>query len=348
MIKQIQGDLCHEILVTETKPALSFEEGCDYGTFRAALKEKLVELIGLDRIAANVCPLHIDFEETVECDGYSRIRFTFDSERGATVPAYLLLPSGREKPVPLAIVLQGHTTGFHNSVGIVKYPRDENNPQNHFGIQAVRNGFAALCIEQRGMGETRSPRYPGPGGVHACSFTALTAFNLGRTLIGERVHDVRRALDAMEALAMPEIDLSRVMITGNSGGGTASFYAACLEERIGYAAPSCSFCSYRASIMDILHCVCNFIPSASLWFEMQDLAALIAPRRLTVCAGVLDDIFPIEGVRASYKTVKAIYEKAGAPDACRLLEMPKGHFFCDDLIWPAVREETTALGWWKN
>ena len=120
-----------------------------------------------------------------------------------------------------------------------------------------------------------------------------------------------------------------------------------MEERIGFAAPSCSFCSYKTSILDILHCTCNFIPSASLFFEMEDLAALIAPRRLMICAGLLDGIFPIAGVRDAYRTVSAIYDKAGAPDACRLLEMPKGHYFCPDYIWPATREETEKLGWWK-
>lgn len=347
MIKEIKGDLCHELLIQETKPALAFDSAADFAPWRDALKAKLAELIGLDRIEANTCPLNIDFEETVECDGYRRIRFTFDSERGATVPAYLLIPNDAPRPLPLAVCLQGHTTGFHNSIGVIKYERDAGYVDSRFGLQAVREGYAALCIEQRAMGETRSPRYPGPGGVHACSFTVLSAFALGRTVIGERVHDVRRALDTMEELAMPEIDLSRIMITGSSGGGTATFYAACMDERIGFAAPSCSFCSYKTSILDILHCTCNFIPSASLWFEMDDLAALIAPRRLMICTGLLDDIFPIEGVRASYEVVKEIYKKAGAPASCRLLEMPKGHHFCPEYVWPAVREETEKLGWWN-
>ena len=346
MIKEIKGDLCHELLIRETKPALAFDENGDFAAQKTALREKLRELTGLDRIEANTCPLNIDFEETVECDGYRRIRFTFDSERGATVPVYLLLPNDAPRPLPLAIILQGHSTGVHNSIGIVKYEGDAK-PDKQFGVQAVREGYAALCIEQRAMGETRSPRYPGPGGVHSCSFTFLSGLAFGRTTIGERVHDVRRALDAMEELAMPEIDLSRIMITGNSGGGTATYYSAALDERIGFAAPSCAFCSYKTSILDILHCTCNFIPSASLWFEMEDLAALIAPRRLMICAGKLDDIFPITGVREAYEGVKRIYKCAGAADACRLLEMPEGHYFCPDLVWGATREETTKLGWWN-
>ena len=346
MIKVIHGDNCHEILTKNTKGKLSFDASRDFWTWRNELRAKLFELLKLDKIAENKCDLNIDFEETVEFDTYTRIRFTFESEVGNLVPCYLLIPKLNKKSYPLAICLQGHSTGFHNAVGMVKYERDiASHQQGTFGLQAIKNGFAALCIEQRGMGETRSPRYPGPGGVHSCSFTALTALNLGRTLRGERVWDVMRGIDAMEKLAYSEIDLTKIMILGSSGGGTASFYSACCDERIKYAAPACSFCSYSASIMDILHCVCNNIPEASLYFEMEDLAALIAPRRLTILTGLLDDIFPIDGVRESYKTVEKIFASAGVPENCKLCEMPKAHFWCIDEAWKAINEEREKLGW---
>lgn len=346
MIKKINGDICHEELTKANRGRLAFSEENDFEEWRVELRKKLFELLKLDKIAENACKPSVDFEETVEFDTYTRIRFTFESERSNLVPCYLLIPKLKKESYPLAVCLQGHSTGFHNAVGMVKYERDiQYHKQGTFGLQAVSNGFAALCIEQRAMGETRSWRYPGPGGVHSCSFTALTALNLGRTLLGERVWDVMRALDVMEKLAYPEIDLTKIMILGSSGGGTASFYSACCDERIKYAAPACSFCSYRASIMDILHCVCNNIPEASLWFEMEDLSALIAPRRLTVLTGLLDDIFPIDGVRESYKTVEKIFKKAGVPENCRLAEMPKAHFWCIDEAWKTINEETKKMGW---
>jgi len=149
----------------------------------------------------------------------------------------------------------------------------------------------------------------------------------------------------MEIMAMPDIDLNKIMILGNSGGGTASFYAACLEKRIQYAVPGCSFCSYKGSIMDILHCVCNNIPKASRYFEMEDLTCLIAPRHLTVLAGQKDDIFPIEAVKKSYATAEKIFEKAGAAQNCKLVVMPEGHRWCPDVAWEAIGEEITKLGW---
>ncbi len=346
MIKMINGDRCHELLTQKQIGALAFDPERPYLPWRQAVREKLFELLGLNRIAENACPLSIQIEERTETDTYSRIRFTYDSEYGNPVPAYLLIPKTAQKSHPIAIALQGHTTGFHNSVGIIRYEQDrDNQPDDCFGLQAVAHGFAALCIEQRGMGETRSGRYPGPGGVHQCSFTAMTALQLGRTVIGERVWDVMRGIDALGALEMDALDTDKIMILGTSGGGTAAFYAACCEERIAYAAPACAFCSYRSSIMDILHCVCNNIPNISLWFEMEDLSCLIAPRPLTVLAGREDMIFPLDGVEQSYVVAQNIYEAAGAADRCRLVIMPKGHQFCPDVAWTAMIEETKKLGW---
>ena len=346
MKREIHADACHDRLVAQTKGILSYNSSCDYGQWKAQLHTKLWELLGMDVIAQNACPLKIDIEQTEEYDTYYLIRFYYESERENTVPAVLLIPKTGAKKYPLAITLQGHTTGYHISFGEKKYEGDEQFvPNSSFGLQAVENGFAALCIEQRGMGITRSDRYPGPGGVHQCSFTAMRAINLGRTVLGERVWDVCRGIDALEKLAFDSIDLNKIMITGNSGGGTAAFYAACLESRIGYAAPSCAFCSYKGSILDILHCVCNNIPSASRYFEMEDLACLIAPRHLTVLAGQQDTIFPIEAVKQSYKTAEKIFERAGAAQNCKLVIMPQGHYWCPDIAWAAINEEKTRLGW---
>lgn len=345
-MRAINGDACHDRLVQSTKGILSYDSSCDFSAWKQQVQEKLKELLGLHVIAENACPVRVEMEEPVECETYRSIALYYESEKENIVPAVLLLPKQNQPVYPLAIVLQGHTSGYHISLGIKKVEGDENFfPDSCFALQAVENGFAALCIEQRGMGITRSCRYPGPGGVHQCSFTAMRAINLGRTVIGERVWDVSRGIDALEKLALPELDLSRIMILGNSGGGTASFYAACLEQRIGYAVPGCSFCSYRGSILDILHCVCNNIPSASRYFEMEDLSCLIAPRHLTVLTGQKDDIFPIDAVRQSYEVAEKIFARAGAADHCKLVEMPEGHHWCPDVAWQAIREEITKLGW---
>ena len=333
---EIRGDLCHNTLIKNTKPLLFFDESKDFTEQKKKIKEKFFELIGYENIKKNACPLTMEIESVEQMDGYTRTRFVFESEKDSFVPCYLLIPDTGKDKYPLAITLQGHSSGFHNSVGIVKFDGDaEYQKRGNFAVQAVKRGFAALAIEQRGMGERR------PNGEHQrigsmCEYEAHIALMLGRTILGERMWDVSRAIDLMEKF--DKVDTDNVIITGNSGGGTISYYAACFDERIKLSVPSCAFCNYPDSIMNWYHCSCNFIPHAYEWFDMQDLACLIAPRRLSVISGSLDEIFPLYGAEKAYETVKKIYEKAGVPDNCSLTVTDKGHWWCEDIVWDKIKE----------
>lgn len=340
---EIKGDLCHQLLTENNQPKLTFAENKDFNFWKREVREKLIELAGIENIAKNSCPLQIEIESEEQKDGYNQIRFVFESEKGALVPCYLLIPDTGKEKYPVAITLQGHSTGFHNSVGIVKYERDEEyQKRGQFAVQAVKNGFIALAIEQRGMGERR-PNERHQKAANMCEYTAHIALLLGRTILGERMWDVSKAIDALAFF--PQCDTDNILITGNSGGGTMSFYAACFDERIKLSVPSCAFCTYKDSIMNWFHCSCNFIPHAYEWFEMQDLSCLIAPRKLIVVAGEQDHIFPIHGVEKGYKTVEKIYEKAGVAENCRLVKTPKAHWWCEDIVWTAIKEEVEKLGW---
>ena len=332
--KVINADLCHELLLKKEKQELAFSENCDYTEWKKKVKEKFTELFGLNIIAKNTCPLDLSIEWKEDKGDYELIRFTFQSEIGETVPCYLCVPKRDKKKYPVAITLQGHSTGFHNSIGVAKFDEDKDYlSRGAFALQAVKRGFVALAIEQRGMGERR-PTKQNRGQKFNCQFASLVALSLGRTILGERIWDVHRAIDALSAF--PVCDTENIVITGNSGGGTVSYYAAAFDERIKTSVPSCAFCPYADSILDIWHCTCNYVPHAFEWFEMQDLACLIAPRKLAIVAGEKDDIFPICGVKKGYETVKKIYEKAGAPENCSLTVTPKAHWWCEDIVWKII------------
>ncbi|MBQ8657673.1 MAG: acetylxylan esterase [Clostridia bacterium] len=338
---KVNGDLCHDLLVQKTRRKLAYRNDCNYEDWKRSIKEKFIELTGVDKIleSAKDCPLNIDIERKEEKNGYMQIRFTFESEPGATVPCYLLIPNTGKKKYPVAITLQGHYLGgMYGSIGEIRLKRDEAyQPRGAFAVQAARNGYVALAIEQRAMGERTSTakmrKYPN----QICFFTALRALGLGRTLIGERILDVMRAIDCLSEF--PECDTDKILITGNSGGGTTSFYAGCIDERIKLVAPSCAFCGYATSIMDVVHCTCNYIPGAYGYFEMEDLACMIAPRKFLPIAGKEDPIFPIEGVKKSFETVKEIYKRVGAEENCRLVQTPKGHWWCEDIVWSEIGKE---------
>ena len=335
---KVNGDLCHDLLVQKTRQKLAYRKDCDYQEWKHSVKAKFIELTGLDRIQENAkdCPLNIDIESKEEKDGYTQIRFTFESEPGATVPCYLLIPNTGKKKYPVAVTLQGHYLGgMYGSIGEIRVERDKAyQPRGAFAVQAARNGYVALAIEQRAMGERKSKQQNRTYPNQICLFSALRAMELGRTLIGERILDVMRAIDCLSEF--PECDTDNILITGNSGGGTTSFYAGCMDERIKLVAPSCAFCSYKTSIMEVVHCACNFIPRAYEYFEMEDLACLIVPRKFLPIAGKDDPIFPIDGVKKSFETVKEIYRRVGAEENCRLVETPKGHWWCEDIVWNEI------------
>ena len=342
--KVINGELVHDLLIEKMGQKFGYNENVNYGEWKENIRQKFVELTGIKEIEKNSCLLNVQVEWREKKGGYELIRFTFESEIGATVPCYLLIPDTGKKKYPVAITLQGHSTGFHNSIGEGKDDGDGEyaRTRGKFAVQAVERGFIALAIEQRAMGECR-PTTPERFTGANCLWSARLAIELGRTLVGERVWDVHKAIDALAYFS--ECDMDKIIITGNSGGGTTSYYSACFDERIKLCVPSCSFCSYKESILSVAHCDCNYIPSAYKYFDMQDLSCLIAPRALTIITGEKDTIFPIHGVRRSYETVKNVYERSNAADKCRIIETPKGHYWCEDIVWNSIKEECEKLGW---
>jgi len=337
-VKRIDNDAIHETLL-KTKPKLAYSESNDYAAWKAAVKAKYIELLALDKIAQNACDIKVEIEETFETEEYIRYRYVFESEKGCFVPCYLLLPKAKKEKYPVCICLQGHTTGFHISIGEKKYEQDDKSLETStFALDAVKNGYAALAIEQRGMGErTTLQEKRGPSLTCGCMYTAMTALLLGRTIIGERVWDVSKAIDSLQYFA-GSLDLEDITLLGTSGGGTATYYAACFDERIKIAVPTCALCTYRDSIGDMWHCTCNYIPHIAEYFDMGELSALIAPRKLLVCNGEIDPIFPLSGAREVYSVVEKIYQRENAEGNCQFVVYPdKPHYFDKQITFEALK-----------
>ncbi len=157
-----------------------------------------------------------------------------------------------------------------------------------------------------------------------------------RTLLGERVWDISRLIDY--AKTRPEIDDKRIVVTGNSGGGTATLFSAAIETRISIAIPGSYFCTFEHSLGSINHCEFNYVPGIMTLGEMYDVAGLIAPRPLLVVAGRQDQIFPIDAVRTAFNRVQEIYKSAGAPNRCELYVGTGGHRYYKARVWSFVKE----------
>ena len=327
-------------IIKNTKPALRYDGSKPYGEWKSEAKAKLRELLGMDRIV-KPDDLNFNLEYERECEEYTEYRFTIESEVGYGFPSVLRVPKGVKAPMPIVICLQGHSTGFHISLGNPIFEGDYgsiSNGDRDFCVRAIKEGYAAVAVEQRNFGECGGvmdpEKKPGPD----CHVSSMSAIINGRTTIGERAHDVSCVIDVLLEKFGDVFDKDKIVLMGNSGGGTATYYTACLEERIALAMPSCAVCTYKHSIAAMKHCVCNFIPHIANYFDMGDLAGLIAPRKLVVVNGKDDPIFPNPGVQESFEVIKSMYEVAGVPDDCALVTGDGGHRFYADPAWPVVHK----------
>lgn len=320
----------------EMTPIYQFDDKKDLSTFREECTAKLKELLGMDTFTR--CDPDVTITEDKVTDGTRHIHFMVQTEVGYYVHCHFMLPADIKEPLPLCVCLQGHSKGAHISLGIVKYPGDENSIKNgdrDFAVRAVKEGFCALAIEQRAFGENGGGQEKGP----QCDYPSRVAALLGRSIIGERVWDVSRVLDVVESKFSDIATLKGSVCMGNSGGGTATYYTACLEHRFEAYMPSCALCNYRDSIIAMQHCLCNYVPGIAKYFEMGDLAVMIAPKKLVVVSGLHDDYcFPIHGAKAAFETVQKCYAAAGVPENCVQVIGEEGHRFYADAAWPVMHE----------
>ncbi|MDR3710935.1 MAG: alpha/beta hydrolase family protein [Capsulimonadaceae bacterium] len=325
----------HEALYSSITPSLGFQ-GQTTVQWRRELASAFQKALGWDP-SKERGRLNVEILEEAETKTYTRRKLVFESEPGADVWGHLLTPKGPTGNLPAFVCLQGHTNGMHVSIGEVRNDRDQNcvDRELDYAIQAVHEGYIALAIEQRAFGE-RKEALQQARATSGCEDAAMHALLFGHTLLAERAWDVSRAIDLLETI--PGVDKSRIGCMGASGGGTATYYAACVDERISIAMPACSVCTYADSIFRINHCTCNYIPGILKIADMGDLAGLIAPRKLIIVAGDKDEIFPIEGVRRAYDTAERIYAAVGASNRIRLVVCDGGHRFFARESWAAVRE----------
>ena len=230
-------------IAEETVPEFRFDGSREFSEWQNEARAKLSLLLGLENIKK---PGDDKFtiEYTKEYEEYTEIRFTIESEEGYSFPSVILVPRNIKLPAPAMLCLQGHSTGMHISLGRPIYDTDEkdiSDGDRDFAIRAVKEGCIAVAIEQRNFGECGSQ----PNGNPNCHISTMTALMLGRTTIGERVHDVSCVIDALlEHFNL--IDENKIMLMGNSGGGTATIYTAAIDKRISLAIPSCSVCTGNA------------------------------------------------------------------------------------------------------
>ena len=334
-IMKLSPSYFHLRMMERARKSLAFSPDVDFKTWQRKLRRKLKQLLG--PIYKDEGKVEYKVLEEEDKPEYSLRKISFYNTPDVLVLAYLLVPKEKKAKYPAMVCLQGHSPGAHISIGRAYNKEDEENiaQDRDFAIQAVKNGYVALAIEQRAFGERRE-KLQKMLAPHTCHDAVMHALMLGHTFTAERIADVMRGIDLLYQL--PIVDRRKIGCMGESGGGTVTFYASCIEPRITLSVVICAFCTYEDSIMTIYHCADNYIPGALQYFGEEDLAGLIAPRPFVIVAGEQDPIFPIHGVRKAYEKAKLIYEKAGYPERVQLVVGPGGHRNYADLAWPVINK----------
>jgi hypothetical protein len=74
------------------------------------------------------------------------------------------------------------------------------------------------------------------------------------------------------------------------------------------------------------------VPDLLTWFEMADIAALIAPRRLIIEAGRQDPIFPIRATEQTYAELVEVWRGLDAEPPALVITDAGHQFLADDAI----------------
>ncbi len=325
-------------MMKDVKPAMRLAPGEDFGAWQIKARARLNELLGLPLEKTEPC-FRVEWTDDSN-PAYTETCFIFTSEPDVDVKCHLLLPrNAPQEKLPLVICLQGHSTGMHISLGRAVYPGDDEiirGGDRDFALQIAARGQAALTMDQRAFGQ-RGGTEKGPD----CHLLSLQALLMGTTIVGQRCWDVSRAID-VAGEHFPRLDMSRIAVMGNSGGGVTTLYAAAVDERIGAAMPSCAFCGFMASFGTLYHCLCSYVPGIMKDFDMGDLAGLIAPRSMIVVNGRDDPIFPLQAAKEQADVARMYYAAAGVPDQFEHVIGPEGHRFYAALSWPVFDRLT---GW---
>jgi hypothetical protein len=288
----------------------------DLLALQADLRARALQIIG--GLPAERTPLNPRIVRSIPRDGYRIEALFFESLAGFHVTALVYVPDEPRERKPAVLVACGHA------------PQGKAYPAyQEIAARLAKRGYVVLCWDPVGQGERSQfwdearerSRYNLVCGEHAILGNLATL--AGESLVRFMVWDGIRAVDYL--LTRPDVDGSRIAITGTSGGGFQSTWIGALDERIGLVAPSCFVTALPMRMANRIFEDPDSDPE-------QDPPGLVAegvghpglllldyPRPIHLSAAVKDFV-PIEGTRKTYREISALYRAFGHGDRTALAE----------------------------
>ncbi len=246
----------------------------------------------------------------LERDHYRVEKLAIQTFPGVWMPANAYVPNEPRSPkLPAILMVHGHWRGAKQDPTVQARC-----------IGAARKGFFVLVVDAFGAGERGIAKALGE--YHG-DMTAATLLPVGLPLSGLQVAENMRAVDYLAS--RPEVDPARIGITGASGGGNQTMYAAAYDERFRSAAPVCSVGNYQA-YLGAACCYCEVVPGALRFTEEWAILGMIAPRALLVINASRDSRqFSIEEAKTSLTRTATVFDVFGRPTALRHTTFESAH-----------------------
>lgn len=263
-------------------------------------------------------PLNAHVTGVIKRKNFRVEKVIYESMPNYFVTAALFIPNKVKKHAPAVIYASGHTTeGFRSKT------------YQHIIINLVEKGFVVLAFDPVGQGE-RLQYYDPVKGKSPFGATAEHSYPGGQCYISGYsptkyfVWDAIRSVDYL--MTRKEVDPKRIGMTGRSGGGTQTAYAAAFDERIKAAAPECFITSMTYVLKSIgpqdaeqnlFHMICEGLDHA-------DLLEVRAPKP-TLMVTTTRDFFSIQGARETFREARNFYKAIGAEENMNMVEDDNVH-----------------------
>jgi acetyl esterase/lipase len=285
---------------------------------RDAIRAKMGKAMGPLPGAERRVPLDVKVTSEEKLDGYVRKKLTFAVEKGDRVPAWLLVPAGRDGKRPAVLCLhQTISIGKDEPVGLGK---QDSKAQ---ALHLVKRGYVCLAPDYPSFGE-----YPFDFKKSGFASGSMKA-----------IWNNIRAVDLLQSL--PEVDGERLGVIGHSLGGHNAMFTAAFDDRLKVIVSSCGFCSFEKYMKGNLKGWTSdrYMPRIAsefgsdpkrMPFEFADVVSSFAPRAFLAVAPVRDNNFDVDGVKDVMVAALPAYTAVNAADNLKAIYPDAGHDFPED------------------
>jgi dienelactone hydrolase len=257
----------------------------------------------------------------VDREDYVVDRVIFESIPGHYLTGSLYRPKGKQGPFPAVLSPHGHWRNgrFYQASesqvradlasGAERFENAARFPIQARAVQLARMGGIVFVYDMTGNADSvqlghRPDRWAHLDRKSDWGFFAAQAELRLQNMMGLQTWNSIRAVDFL--LQLPEVDSSRIGVTGASGGGTQSMILAAVDQRVTAAMP----CVMVSTAMQG-GCTCENAPYLRIDQGNVDIAAAIAPRPLGLTAA---DDWTIELESKGFPDLERLYRDLGHAD----------------------------------